>query len=149
MIELSGLCSGEQFEVQGALGSRSSVIFDLDNDGDLDIVTNDFHSEPMVLISNLSEQKRDVRYLKVDLVGSKSNRSGIGARVRVTADGQSYTKVQDGQSGYLSQSIYPLYFGLDAATQVDRIEVTWLSETGTQVVDGPIETNQVFTIIEP
>ena len=144
-------CEGQtgQFEVQGALGSRSSAIFDLDNDGDLDIVTNDFHSEPMVLISNLSEQKSDVRYLKVDLVGSKSNRSGIGARVRVTAGGQTYTKVQDGQSGYLSQSIYPLYFGLDAATRVDQIEVTWLSETGTQVVDGPIETNQVFTITEP
>ena len=41
----------------GALGSRSSVIFDLDNDGDLDIVTNDFNSEPMVLVSNLADRK--------------------------------------------------------------------------------------------
>ena len=40
-----------RIEVFGALGSRSSAIFDLDNDGDLDIVTNDFHSEPMVLVS--------------------------------------------------------------------------------------------------
>ncbi len=135
-------------EFSGALGSRSSAIFDLDNDGDLDIVTNDFHSEPMVLVSNLTEQKTNVRYLRVDLVGTKSNRSGIGARVRVTAGGQTYTKVQDGQSGYLSQSLYPLYFGLDEATVVDQIEVTWLSETGTQVVDGPIETNQVLTITE-
>ena len=135
-------------EVFGALGSRSSAIFDLDNDGDLDIVTNDFHSEPMVLISNLTEQKTDVRYLMVDLVGTASNRSGIGARVRVTAGEQTYTKVQDGQSGYLSQSLYPLYFGLDAALEVDQIEVTWPSETGTQVIDGPIETNQVLTITE-
>ena len=84
----------------------------------------------------------------VDLVGSDSNRSGLGARVRVTAGGQTYTKVQDGQSGYLSQSLYPLYFGLDAATEVDEIEVTWLSATGTQVVAGPIETNQVFAVTE-
>ena len=137
-----------RIEVFGALGSRSSVIFDLDNDGDLDIVTNDFHSEPMVLVSNLTDQNADVRYLMVDLVGSDSNRSGLGARVRVTAGGQTYTKVQDGQSGYLSQSLHPLYFGLDAATEVDEIEVTWLSATGTQVVAGPIETNQVFTVTE-
>ena len=137
-----------RIEVFGALGSRSSAICDLDNDGDLDIVTNDFHSEPMVLVSNLTDQNADVRYLMVDLVGSDSNRSGLGARVRVTAGGQTYTKVQDGQSGYLSQSLYPLYFGLDAATEVDEIEVTWLSATGTQVVAGPIETNQVFTVTE-
>ena len=66
--------------VMGALGTRSSVLFDLDGDGDLDIVTNDFNSEPMVLVSNLSERKQ-VRYLEVALVGSRSNRDGLGARV--------------------------------------------------------------------
>ena len=134
----------------GAIGTRSSVIFDLDEDGDLDIVTNDFHSEPMVLISNLSEKKPDLRFLKIQLIGSKSNRSGIGARVRVIANGQTYTKVNDGQSGYLSQSDFPLYFGLDEATEIDEVEVTWPSEgAGAQVISGPIPTNQVLQVQEP
>ena len=143
-------CTGrtDRIEVFGALGTRSSAIFDIDNDGDLDIVTNDFHSEPMVLISNLTERNPDVRYLMVYLVGSQSNRSGLGARVRVTAGGQTYVKYQDGQSGYLSQSLYPLYFGLDGVLEVEKVEVSWPSASGTQVIAGPIETNQVLTVTE-
>jgi hypothetical protein len=76
--------------VWGALGSRSTVIFDLDDDGDLDIVTNDFNSEPMVLISNLTERK-EVRFLKVKLIGTESNRSGLGATVIVQAGSHTYT----------------------------------------------------------
>jgi cytochrome oxidase Cu insertion factor (SCO1/SenC/PrrC family) len=136
-----------RFEVFGALGSRSSVIFDLDKDGDLDIVTNDFNSEPMVLVSDLAERRPGIRYLMVDLVGSESNRSGLGARVRLKAGDRTYTKVQDGQSGYISQSLLPLYFGLGEASQVDELEVTWPS-TGTQVIEGPIETNRVYTVTE-
>ena len=50
-------CVGQTgpIEVWGAVGSRSSVIFDLDNDGDLDIVTNEFNGEPMVLTSYLAQ----------------------------------------------------------------------------------------------
>ena len=74
------------------------MIFDLDNDGDLDIVTNDFNSEPMVLVSNLADRKQ-IHFLKVHLTGTKSNRDGLGARVTVRAGSATYTKVHDGQSG--------------------------------------------------
>ncbi|MFN8006658.1 MAG: hypothetical protein U0V70_06505 [Terriglobia bacterium] len=58
------------------LGSRSSVLFDLDNDGDLDIVTNEFNSAPQVLISNLSQQK-SIHWLKVELIDLfQSQRAG-------------------------------------------------------------------------
>jgi enediyne biosynthesis protein E4 len=119
-------CKGHEgkFTVLSSLSSRSSVIFDLDNDGDLDIVTNDFNSPPQVLISDLA-QRRKIAYLKVDLIGTKSNRNGLGARVTVTADKLKITKDQDGKSGYLSQSVLPLYFGLGEAQQVDSIEVLW------------------------
>ena len=131
----------------GAVGSRASVIFDLDNDGDLDIVTNDFNTEPMVLVSDLAE-RRQIRFLKVDLTGTGSNRDGLGARVTVRAGSASYTKVRDGQSGYLSQSLYPLYFGLGEAKQVDQIEVIWPSGKQ-QTLPGPIAAGSVLNIVEP
>lgn len=131
----------------GALGSRSSVIFDLDQDGDLDVVTNDFNSPPLVLTSNLSERKSALRYLKIKLQGSRSNRDGLGAKVQVTVADRVLTQVHDGQSGYLSQSSLPLYFGLDQADAVEKITVQWMGGA-VQVVDGPIATNQQIVIVE-
>ena len=133
--------------VWGALGSRSSAIFDLDDDGDLDIVTNDFNSEPTVLISNLSAKKQNLSFLKVELIGTTSNRSGLGAMVKVQVGTQTYTKVHDGQSGYLSQSLYPLYFGLGDAEVVDQIVVRWPSGKE-QIVAGPIATNSLVEVRE-
>ncbi|HXW04661.1 MAG TPA: CRTAC1 family protein [Vicinamibacterales bacterium] len=132
--------------VWGARGTRSSVIFDLDGDGDLDIVTNEFNAAPMVLVSNLSERTQ-LRYLAVKLAGTASNRDGLGAVVKVTAGGTTYTKVFDGNSGYLSHSIYPLYFGLGSAEAIERVEVIWPSGR-TQVVDTPVEINSLAEIRE-
>jgi hypothetical protein len=121
-------CRGRsgKFTVMGALASRSSVIFDLDNDGDLDIVTNDFNSEPQILVSDLT-QRKTISYVKVRLSGTKSNRDGLGAQVIVSAGALKITKSQDGKSGYLSQSALPLYFGLGNAEHIDSIEVRWPS----------------------
>lgn len=132
--------------IWGARGTRAAVIFDLDGDGDLDIVTNEFNAAPMVLVSNLSE-KRPLRYLAVKLTGTTSNRDGLGAIVKVTAGGTTYTKVYDGNSGYLSHSLYPLYFGLGAAETVESIEVQWLSGKK-QTVRAPIKINSVVEVRE-
>ena len=132
--------------VWGAYGSRSSVLFDLDGDGDLDIVTNEFNSHPQVLISNLSS-KTTIHYLVIDLEGTASNREGLGAVVKVMADGKTYTQTHDGKSGYLAQSAMPLYFGLGKAKQVDRIEIQWPSGI-IQKIKGPIPTNQTLKIEE-
>ena len=132
--------------VWGARGTRAAVIFDLDGDGDLDIVTNEFNAAPMVLVSNLSDKTR-LRYLEVKLTGTSSNRDGLGAIVKVTAGGSSYTKVFDGNSGYLSHSLYPLYFGLGAAEAVDRIEVLWPSGKK-QTVHAPITINSLIEVRE-
>jgi hypothetical protein len=121
--------------IWGARASRSAVIFDVDGDGDLDIVTNEFNAAPMVLTSNLTE-KTPVHYLTIKLIGTTSNRDGLGALVKVTAGGVSYTKVMDGNSGYLSHSLYPLYFGLGSAASADSIEVTWPSGKK-QIVQSP------------
>jgi hypothetical protein len=133
--------------VWGARGTRSAVMLDLDADGDLDIVTNEFNAAPMVLVSNLTEKTR-VRYLAVKLIGTSSNRDGLGAVVTVTAAGKTYTKVLDGNSGYLSHSLYPLYFGLGTADTVDRIEVLWPSGKK-QTVQPPIAVSSLATVREP
>ena len=132
--------------VWGALGSRTAVMVDLDDDGDLDIVMGEFNAQPQVLISDLVSRKA-INYLKVRLTGTKSNRDAIGARVTVVAGDRSYTKLNDGKSGYLAQSSMPLYFGLGDATGVDRIEVEWPSGAK-QVVDPPAQINRTVDIVE-
>ena len=141
-------CEGQDgpVTVLGALGSRASVLFDLDRDGDLDIVTNEFNSEPLVLLSDLSEQTQ-VHSLEVELVGEASNRDGLGAVVRLVAGDLVLTQSHDGKSGYLSQSSLPLYFGLGAQEKVDRVEVHWPSGAR-QVVSSGIEVGQRLTIVE-
>jgi cytochrome oxidase Cu insertion factor (SCO1/SenC/PrrC family) len=135
--------------VWGALGSRSSVLFDLDGDGDLDIITNDFNSEPMVLVSNLSQKKRPLRFVKVKLQGVKSNRDGLGAVVTVRAAGRSYVQTYDGKSGYLSQSSYPLYFGLGEAAAIEQIEVAWPSGAKQVVPGAEAPINTLVVVKEP
>jgi len=145
----SDLCRGQRgrIMVMAPLGSRSSAIFDLDGDGDLDIVTNDFNSPPMVLVSDLS-QRRPVRWIAIALTGNTSNRDGLGAVVRVHAGGRVYTKFHDGKSGYLSQSALPLYFGLGDAERIERIEVDWPSGKK-QVETQQLDVNRTRKIIEP
>jgi hypothetical protein len=152
-IQPSGLgqkiCEGYNTKIMVMVpkASRSSVIFDLDNDGALDIVTNDFNSEPQVLMSNLAQRKK-IHWLKVSLIGSKSNREGLGATVRVTAGGQTYVKYNDGKSGYLSQSALPLYFGLGDGAKIERVEVQWPSGQVQRVREN-LRENQLLVIAEP
>jgi hypothetical protein len=142
------ICEGQTgvVTVTAPLGSRSSVILDLDGDGDLDIVTSDFNSEPQILISDLA-QRHEIRWVQVKLVGTVSNRDGLGATVRVYTAHQTYTKYNDGKSGYLSQSSLPLYFGLGDEGKIDRIEVLWPSRRR-QVMEG-LSINKVLTVTEP
>lgn len=133
--------------IYGALGTRSSVVFDVDNDGDLDIVTNEYNDRPMVLISNLSE-KRGLNFLKIKLQGTTSNRDGLGATVTVKAGQDTYTKVYNGKSGYLAHSSYPLYFGLGDNTEVESVEVKWPSGQLQEISKIDLNKNQPLTIIE-
>jgi enediyne biosynthesis protein E4 len=142
------LCRGQRgkITVMAPLGSRSAAIFDLDGDGDLDIVTNDFNSAPMVLVSDLTE-RRPIRWIQVALIGTRSNHDGLGAIVRVHAGGRVLTKYHDGKSGYLSQSALPLYFGLGDAERIERIEVDWPSGRK-QVETEQLQVNRTRKIVE-
>ena len=132
--------------VIGSISSRSSVALDLDDDGDLDIVTNEQNDRPQVLVSNLSEKKR-IHFLKVRLIGTASNRDGLGATVKVHCGSKTYTRYHDGKCGYLAQSAVPLYFGLGDADKIDRVEVFWPSGRK-QTISEDIPVNSLLTITE-
>ena len=129
--------------MMGSLGSRSAVTLDLDGDGDLDIVTNEFNGHPQVLVSDLAQRHPGaVQSLAVRL-------KRIGARVTVfLPDGRRILKVFDGKSGYLSQSDLPLYIGLGSADHADSIEVRWPSGRR-QTLAGPILAGRRLDVVEP
>ncbi|HEV7596064.1 MAG TPA: CRTAC1 family protein [Gemmatimonadaceae bacterium] len=140
--------ASHQLTMMGSLGTRSAVALDLDGDGDLDIVTNEFNGYPQVLISNLAQRHR-VNSLKIRLRGTRSNREGLGAEVTVVLpDGRRILKPLDGKSGYLSQSDLPLYFGLANADHADQIEIRWPSGKR-QTVPGPINAGRIIEVVEP
>ena len=123
------------------------MALDVDGDGDLDLVTNEWNDAPQVLLSDLS-QRTTLRFLQVRLVGTVSNRDGLGATVRVHCGSRVQTRFHDGKSGYLAQSSLPLYFGLGSETAVDRIEVVWPSGRR-QTRSGPISLNGTLELVEP
>ncbi len=128
--------------------SGDATPLDANRDGWTDLyVTNDFNSPPMVLISNLSERNPAMRYLEVQLRGTKSGSDGLGAIIQVSFGDQVRTQVHDGKSGYLSQSLLPLYFGLGTADVIDKITVRW-PDGAQQIIQGPVAANQAMLITE-
>lgn len=85
-------------------------------------------------------------WVLVKLVGTKSNRDAIGARVRIRANGhQQLQEVRSGGS-YISQSDFRLHFGLGSATKVDQLEIRWPSGLVEKLEDLP--TNRIVTVKE-
>ena len=104
--------------------SRGVAFGDFDNDGRVDIVVNNQNEPPSLLRNDMTGGGH---WIAVRLTGARSNRSGIGARVRVRAGGrEQFNEVRSGGS-YLSQNDLRLHFGLGAASKAEWIEVTWPS----------------------
>jgi enediyne biosynthesis protein E4 len=109
--------------------ARGCAFGDFDNDGDLDVAINCVNDFPQLL---RCDSRLDNNSIKVRTIGTKSNRSGIGARVRCVAktDGKIARELIDevrSGSGYISQSDLRVHFGLGKATQVDLLEIRWPS----------------------
>ena len=115
-------------EVGGAVmepsPARGCAFGDYDNDGLVDILINPVNAAPELLHA---ESKSRNNWIKLKLVGTKSNRAGLGARVKcVTADGAQIDEVRSGGS-YYSQNDLRVHFGLGKAEKVKSIEIRWPS----------------------
>jgi hypothetical protein len=106
--------------------ARGAAYADIYNDGRLDVLmaTN---GGPAALFRNEAAGGAANRSLRVKLVGTKSNRDGIGATVRVTAAGETQTQMMRSGSSYLSASELALTFGLAQHEKAESVEITWPS----------------------
>lgn len=102
--------------------SRGCAFGDFDNDGDIDVLINNVHEAPDLF--RLDSRSHN-HWLTVKLVGTQSNRSAIGARVRCTSGGINQWQEVRGGGSYYSQSDLRVHFGLGLSTKVDRLEVRW------------------------
>jgi hypothetical protein len=106
------------------LVGRGSAYADIDLDGDLDVVLTQVGGPPLLL---RNDQVTGHHWLRVRLVGTRSNRSALGATVQLTAGGVTQTRTLTPTHSYLSQSELPLTFGLGRNDRVDTLEIRWPS----------------------
>jgi hypothetical protein len=122
---------------------RGAAFGDIDSDGDVDIVINNLDGAPLLLRNDGGDANNAVL---IKTVGTKSNRAGIGARVKVVAgDLTQQNEVHSGDS-YISQSDLRLHFGLEKRTKIDLIEIRWPSGAVEKITDAKV--NRVLTIKE-
>ena len=132
--------SGDGMKVK--LSSRGTGFDDLDGDGDIDVVILNSRREPTILRNDSSNANH---WIQIRLRGAKTNRDGVGARVKVVAG--DLTQVDEVHSGRGYQSHYGmrLHFGLGDKKKVDRIEVSWIGGGADIIENIPVDRRLIIT----
>jgi hypothetical protein len=125
--------------------SHGAAFGDYDNDGDIDIFVSDSDTPTCSLLRNDGGQAR--HWLQVRTVGSRSNRDGIGAGLRLTVDGRVLVREVRSSYGYLSANDLRVHFGLGDANRAQRLEIRWPSGQ-TQVLTD-LAADQLLVVREP
>ena len=122
---------------------RGVAFADFDNDGFMDLVVGN-NGDPPLLLDNMAGNGN--HFLNLKLVGHKSNRDAMGARIRILAGGLSQIREIAGGGSYLSQSDLRANFGLGKSTHVDSVEISWPS--GQKQVFRDLEADKFYLIDE-
>jgi hypothetical protein len=136
-----GPASGPGFALKKP--SRGLVTGDLDNDGDLDIVVSNVGATSDVLQNEGGNRNNSIL---VRTVGSKSNRDGIGARLRLFVGNKVLRRDVKAGSSYLGQNDLRVHFGLGDAQRADRLEIRWPG--GAVETIENIQANQIIAVRE-
>ena len=139
-------CDGSQQagpDLMQKRASRGLAVGDFLNHGQLDVVVEDIDGAPMLLRNRAIPGRHWVSF---ELAGTKSNRLGIGARVKLTAGGMTQTDQVRSGGSYLSQNDLRLHFGLGSATDIDSVEIRWPSGT-TDVMNG-LAADRFYSVLE-
>ncbi len=123
---------------------RSVAMADFGNRGVLDVIVANQRA-PLLLYKNTVAPGN--QWIEFDLQGERSNRSAIGAQVRLFWNGQQQVQEVSGGSGFCAQNQRRLHFGLGKAQRVDRVEIRWPSGA-TQTIQAP-ELNRIHKVKEP
>jgi hypothetical protein len=123
--------------------SRGAAIGDFDNDGDLDILVNNCGQPPQLLRNDGGNENH---WLQIFLIGTKSNRDGVGARVKVSAGDLVLYDERKGGMSYQSAQDPRLHFGLGEHTTVDSLEIAWPSGMKTKLAN--LKSDQIITVKE-
>jgi len=126
------------------LVGRGACFGDYDNDGDIDGYIVNLNDYGAFLRNNKGNRNN---WVLLKLVGTTSNRDGIGARVKLTSGGKVQTDQKRSTSGYLSQNDPRMHFGLAKNTLIDKIEIKWPSGK-LQILEN-VKVNQILTVKEP
>ena len=123
--------------------SRGCAFGDFDNDGDVDVIVINMNQPPSLLRNDCPAKNN---WLKIKCVGTKSNRSAIGARVRVVTGSHSQLNEVMSGSSYISQNDLRVHFGLGQAKHADLIELRW--PLGLVESFKMVEANQLLVLEE-
>jgi hypothetical protein len=128
--------------------SRGAAYGDYDNDGDIDVLVMNMNEPPLLLRNSYNDGGRrgPNNWLKLKLIGTRSNRSAIGARVRVAAGTRIQTQEVTSQSSYYSHNDLRLHFGMGTSQKADLIEIRWPNGQLETIRDVPV--NQIVTVKE-
>ena len=129
------------------LVGRGAAYGDLDGDGDLDVVLTQVGSRPRVL---RNDQSLGHHWIRLRLVGTRSNRDGIGAWLTLTANGVTQRRQVMPTRSYLSQVELPVTFGLGPTTQIERLRIEWPDGMTQDISDvGALQIDRVHVIHQP